>query len=152
MPSDAPSRLYLDDLSVGQEFLSAGHLLDADQILAFGREFDPQPFHTDPEAAEDTFFRGLAASGWHTMAITMKLLVQSIPLADGVIGAGGTVSWPRPTRPGDVLHVRSRILAITPSKSRPDRGIVQTHSLTLNQREEVHQDFTANLVVFRRKD
>jgi|SRR5690554_1883212 len=143
--------LYLEDLSIGQEFLSKEHPLDAEQIIAFANEYDPQPFHTDPEAAKETFFQGLAASGWHTMAITMKLLVQSVPLARGVIGAGGTISWSRPTRPGDVLRVKSRIVDITPSRSRPDRAIVQVHSVTVNEADEVLQDLTANLLAFRQE-
>lgn len=142
--------LYLDDLELGQEFLSGEHALDADQILAYARQFDPQPFHLDPEAAKDSFFQGLAASGWHTMSITMKLLVQSLPFAEGVIGAGGQIAWPRPTRPGDVLRVKSEILKIRPSRSRPDRGMVQVRSTTLNQRGEVLQELTAELLVFRR--
>lgn len=142
--------LYLDDLMVGQEFQSGEHALDAEQIIAFATQFDPQPFHLDPEAAQDSFFGGLAASGWHTMAITMKLLVQSMPFAQGIIGAGGEVSWPRPTRPGDVLRVNSRIVEIRPSASRPDRGMVMTNSRTLNRRDELLQDFTARLVVFRK--
>lgn len=148
---DARKVLHLEDLAVGQEFLSGQHMLDADQIIAFARDFDPQPFHTDPEAAQDTFFQGLAASGWHTMAITMKLLVGSIPLAQGIIGAGGSVSWPRPTRPGDILRVKSTITTITPSRSRPERGIVETRSLTFNQADDLLQDFTARLVVFRKE-
>lgn len=142
--------LYLDDLELGQEFLSGEHALDADQILAYARQFDPQPFHLDPEAAKDSFFQGLAASGWHTMSITMKLLVQSLPFAEGVIGAGGQIAWPQPTRPGDVLRVKSEILKIRPSRSRPDRGMVQVRSTTLNQRGEVLQELTAELLVFRR--
>ena len=112
-------RLWLDDLSVGQEFHSREHPLDAEQIVDFASRFDPQPFHLDPEAARHSYFQGLAASGWHTMAITMKLLVESIPLAQGIIGAGAEIAWPRPTRPGDILRVKSRIDEITPSRSRP---------------------------------
>ncbi|RCW86671.1 MaoC family dehydratase [Paracoccus lutimaris] len=149
--NDLPNRLYLDDLRVGQEFTSGEHHLDAEQIIAFATEFDPQPFHLDPEAARDSFFQGLAASGWHTMAITMKLLVKSMPFAQGIIGAGGEISWPRPTRPGDILRAKSRIIAIRPSRSKPDRAMVQTHSLTLNQADEILQDFTANLLVFRKE-
>ena len=143
-------RLYLDDLQVGQEFLSVTHPLDAEQIIAYARQFDPQPFHLDEEAAKDSFFQGLAASGWHTMSITMKLLVQSLPFAQGIIGAGGDISWPQPTRPGDILRVKSTIREIRPSRSRPDRGMVQVRSLTLNQRDEVLQELTANLLAFRR--
>lgn len=143
--------LYLEDMAIGQEFLSETHRLDAEQIISFASEYDPQPFHTDPEAAKATFFQGLAASGWHTMSITMKLLVQSVPLAEGIIGTGGTVSWPRPTRPGDTLRVKSQIVGITPSRSRPDRAVVEVHSLTLNEADEVLLDFKTTLLVFRRE-
>ena len=145
-----PEKIHLEDLQVGQEFLSGEHHLDAEQIIAYARQFDPQPFHLDEEAARQTFFRGLAASGWHTMSITMKLMVQSMPFANGIIGAGGEISWPQPTRPGDILRVSSTIRDIRPSRSRPDRGMVQTRSLTLNQTHEVLQELTANLLVFRR--
>lgn len=144
-------RLWLDDLSVGQEFHSREHSLDAEQIVDFASQFDPQPFHLDPEAARHSYFQGLAASGWHTMAITMKLLVESIPLAQGIIGAGAEIAWPRPTRPGDILRVKSRIDEITPSRSRPDRAMVLAHSVTLNQNAEVLQDFRARLLVFRKE-
>ena len=104
-------RLYLDELSVGQRFTSGAHALDAAQIKAFAGQFDPQPFHLDEEAAQGTLFAGLAASGWHTAAITMRLLVDGgAPIAGGVIGAGGEIAWPRPTRPGDVLQVESEVL------------------------------------------
>ena len=144
-------KLYLEDLTVGDRFQSDGHELDAEQIKAFAVLFDPQPFHTDEEAAKGTFFGGLAASGWHTASITMRLLVQSgIPLADGIIGSGGQIHWPQPTRPGDVLRVESEVMEITPSRSRPDRGMVQMRCETLNQRGEVLQRFTPKLVVSRR--
>lgn len=148
----APRRsLYLDDLSVGDRFISGEHALDAAQIVAFAAQFDPQPFHTDPDAAEATFFRGLAASGWHTAALTMKLLVESgLPLADGVIGSGGELQWPQPTRPDDVLHVEAEILEIVPSRSKPGRAMVQARCETKNQRGEVLQRFTPKLVVVAR--
>src|SRR6185312_11548152 len=92
-PSDA-EHLYLEDIYVGQRFASASHLVDAQQIKRFARDFDPQAFHLSEEAAASSIFGSLAASGWHTMAISMRLLVESIPLADGVIGAGAEVSWP----------------------------------------------------------
>lgn len=143
--------LYLEDLAVGDRFRSGEFLLDEEGLKAFAGQFDPQPFHLDDEAARATLFGGLAASGWHTAAITMRLLVTSgMPLADGLIGAGVEVEWPRPTRAGDVLHVESCIQTITPSRSRPDRGIVLLESLTLNQRGEVVQKLLAKLVVFRR--
>jgi acyl dehydratase len=143
--------LYLDDLKVGQRFLSGTHALDAYEIKAFARQFDPQPFHLDEETAKNTFFAGLAASGWHVAAITMKLLVVGgAPIAGGVIGAGGEIAWPNPTRPGDVLHVESEVIEITPSRSRPNRGIVALRSETRNQRGDVVQILTAKLVVPRR--
>src|SRR4051812_46681465 len=105
-----PDRFFLDDLQVGQRFVSGTHLVDEDQITAFARQFDPQPFHLDDAAAKASLFGGLAASGWHTAAITMRLLVESgLPLEGGIIGAGGEVAWPRPTRPGDVLRVESEV-------------------------------------------
>lgn len=103
MPSSSrvtSETIYLDDLTVGAVFRSSEHELDATQIREFARRFDPHPFHLDEEAARETFFTGLAASGWHTAAITMKLIVESVPLAGGIIGAGGEITWPRPTRPG----------------------------------------------------
>ncbi|MFD2644572.1 MaoC family dehydratase [Pseudomonas japonica] len=142
--------VYLDDLKVGDVFVSDGHALDAEQIIAYATQFDPQPFHTDPEAARDSFFQGLAASGWHTAAITMKLLVRSLPLARGVIGAGGEISWPQATRPGDVLKVTTTVLEIIPSRSKPDRGMVVVQSLTTNQRDEVCQKLTSKVLCFRR--
>src|SRR5271157_6011050 len=143
--------LYLDDLSVGQRFISATHQLDEDEIKAFAAKFDPQPFHLDGEAAKHSLFGGLAASGWHTAAITMKLLVGGgAPLAGGVIGAGGEIAWPRPTRPGDRLHVECEIIDTKPSRSRPERGMVTTRIETLNQRGEIAQLLTAKLVVPRR--
>ncbi|BAB52929.1 MaoC family dehydratase [Mesorhizobium japonicum] len=144
------TRLYLDDLERGQTFVSASHALDEQQIKAFAREFDPQIFHLE-RAAEGTLFGGLAASGWHTAAITMRLNVESgLPLANGIIGAGGEINWPNPTRPGDILHVESEVMDIAPSRSRPERGIVTIVSKTLNQRGDVLQILTAKLVVFRR--
>jgi acyl dehydratase len=132
--------LYLDDLQVEQRFTSKTHIVDAAQIKAFARQFDPQPFHLDDHAAKDSLFSGLVASGWHTAAITMRLLVErGLPLAGGVVGAGGELSWPRPTRPGDVLQVESEVLEIIPSRSRPDRGVARIRSLTRNQRDEVVQ-------------
>ena len=144
--------LYLDDLRLGQRFTSATHAIDAEEIKAFARQFDPQPFHLDERSAEGTLFAGLAASGWHVAAVTMKLLVGGgAPLAGGIVGAGGEIAWPRPTRPGDVLQVTSEVVEITPSRSRPDRGMVGLRSETRNQRGEVVQTLIAKLVVPRRE-
>ncbi|MFV3307950.1 MaoC family dehydratase [Pseudomonas sp. NY15181] len=144
------TRLYLDDLAVGDVFTSDTHPLDAEQIIQFASQFDPQPFHLDADAAQDTFFQGLAASGWHTTAITMRLLVKSLPLAKGVIGAGAEVSWPQPTRPGDVLQVTSRILEINPSRSKPDRGMIVFECLTTNQHGQVLQRLVTKVLCFRK--
>jgi len=145
------NRLYLEDLAVGRRFASAIHVIDAAQIKAFAGQFDPQPFHLDDERAKGTLFAGLAASGWHTAAVTMRLLVESgLPLAGGIIGAGGEINWPKPTRPGDVLRVVSEIEQVTPSRSRADRGAVRVRSETRNQRDEVVQVLIANLIVPRR--
>jgi acyl dehydratase len=142
---------YLENLKIGQRFVSGSHELDEAEIKAFAAQFDPQPFHLDNEAAKASFFGGLAASGWHTAAITMKLLVGGgAPLAGGVIGAGGEIAWPRPTKPGDCLHVECEIIDIKPSRSRPERGMVTMRIETLNQRGEIAQRLTAKLVVPRR--
>lgn len=147
----AGRRFYLDDLQVGQRFASAAHAIDAAQIVAFAAQFDPQPFHLDDEAARATLFGGLAASGWHTAAITMRLNVEGgLPLAGGILGAGGEISWPKPTRPGDILVVENEVIDIKPSRSRPDRGMVTVRSDTRNQRGEIVQTLMARLVVPRR--
>lgn len=147
---DAPLR-YLDDLQAGDRFTSGECTVSEAQIKAFATEFDPQPFHLDHEAAKSTLFGGLAASGWHTAALTMKLIVAGgLPIAGGIVGMGGDLTWPRPTRPGDVLHVESEILTVTPSKSKPDRGIVTVRGETLNQRGDVVQSAVYKLMVPRR--
>ncbi len=149
--TDSNQRLFLEDLHPGQRFTTGSHLVDEEQIKAFARQFDPQPFHLDEEAAKGSLFAGLAASGWHTAAITMRLQVESgLPLSGGIIGAGGELSWPRPTRPGDILHVETEVLEVKPSRSRPERGMVTFRSETLNQRGEVVQTLTVKLVVPRR--
>lgn len=138
---------YLDDLYAGQRFTSATHAIDADQITGFARQFDPQPFHLDDAAAKTTLFGGLAASGWHTAALTMKLLVASAPISGGIIGTGGEIGWPRPTRPGDLLRVETEVIEVTRSKSKPDRGIATLRSETKNQRDEVVQTITVRILV-----
>jgi acyl dehydratase len=144
-------RLYLDDLHIGQCFTSGTHVVDEEQIKAFARQFDPQPFHLDNEAAKNTLFFGPAASGWHTAAITMRLLVEGgLPLAGGIVGAGGELDWPNPTRPGDTLRVESEVLDVRPSRSRPDRGVASLRSLTRNQRNDLVQRLTAKLIIPRR--
>jgi acyl dehydratase len=149
--SGGRSVYYLEDLQIGQRFTSGTHALDEAQIIAFARQFDPQPFHTDPEAAKSSFFEGLVASGWHTAAITMRLMVESgLPIAGGLIGAGGEIAWPRPTRPGAILHVESEVVEVRPSKSHPDRGTARVRNETHNQFGEIVQVMTARMVVPRR--
>ena len=143
---------YLDDLTVGQKFGSGRLKLGLDAIRRFAGEFDPQPFHLDDEAAQATIFRGLAASGWHTAALTMRLLVESeFRPAGGIVGAGvDELRWPRPVRPGDELRVESEVLELRPSKSRPQQGIARLRVTTLNQDGEVLQTYVASLVMQRR--
>lgn len=151
MDKTAQTLYFLDDLAVGQRFNSGTYALTEDKIIAFAAEYDPQPFHLDKKAAAATLFKGLAASGWHTAAITMRLLNDGgAPLAGGIIGAGGQIEWPRPTRPGDVLQVVSEVVQIIPSRSKPQQGLVVLRCETLNQHEEVLQTLTAKLVVPRR--
>src|SRR5947209_6703372 len=144
-------QLYLDDLHVGQRFTSGTYLMEEARIKEFAAEFDPQPFHLDESAAQASVFSGLAASGWHTAAVAMRLLVTGgLPFADGIVGVGGEIAWPRPTRPGDTLRVESEIIEIVPSRSKPKQGIVTVRSTTLNQNGEPVYVFTAKTLVFRR--
>ncbi len=150
-PAKTPG-LTLEDFSVGDRFSGGALAVTAETIKAFAREFDPQPFHIDEEAAKDTFFAGLAASGWHTAAMTMRLLAEFGPhIAGGLIGGSCEVAWPQPTRPGDVLHVECEILSVTPSRTKPERGTVLMRTETKNQHGAVLQVLTAKLVVPRRK-
>ena len=143
-------KLYLDDLKPGDTFVSGEYTVGVDDIKAFAQQFDPQPFHLDEAAAEASFFHGLAASGWHTAAITMRLVVESVPLACGIIGATVELSWKRPVRPGERLRVRTVIDEISVSRSKPDRGFAHTISETRNQDDELCQVLRSKLVVFRR--
>ncbi|GAA4283445.1 MaoC family dehydratase [Brevibacterium daeguense] len=150
MSSKSPE--YFEDLAVGDRFSSIEHQLDTGQIVEFARQFDPQPFHTDPEAAAESFFGGLVASGWHTAAITMKLIVDALPLADGVIGTGGHIERPNPARPGDTLHVECTVQEVRQSRSKPDRGLVKVECRTLNQSDELCMRYVTTLVVTRRPE
>src|ERR1700724_2132327 len=146
-----PGALFLDDLYVGQRFAAGPISVTAPEIVRFAREFDPQPFHLDGEAAKATLFQGLAASGWHTAALTMRMLTDGgIPIATGVVGVGGEIAWPKPVRPGDTLRVETEVLAIAPSRSKPNQAIVTTRSTTTNQHGETVQVLTAKLVAFAR--
>ena len=143
--------LYLEDIVVGSQYVTEEVTITAEEIIAFATQFDPQPFHTDPEAAKTSFFGGLAASGWHTAAVTMRLLVTQGPeLAGGTIGAGGELSWPSPTRPGDRLHVRITVESVTASKSNPSRGSTMLRVETLTSDGELRQLFTVRTLLFAR--
>jgi acyl dehydratase len=143
--------VYLEDLRVGQRFTSGTYLMEESAIKAFAAQFDPQPFHLDESAGRASIFGGLAASGWHTGAATMRLLVTGgLPFAGGLIGLGGEISWPRPTRPGDTLRVESEVIAISPSRSKPNQGVVTVRSVTLNQNEEEVQVLTSKLLMYKR--
>lgn len=144
--------LYLEDLSPGQRFTARPVEVTPEDIKRFAAEYDPQPFHLDEAAAAaHPMFQGLAASGWHTAALTMRMIVDAIgDLGWGVIGAGGDLQWPRPTRPGDRLRVVIEVLEVTPSRSRPDRGMALMRNTTLNQRDEEVQIFTVRVLVPRR--
>jgi acyl dehydratase len=149
--SETRRPLYLEDFHVGQRFTSGVYRVDEDRMKAFAEEFDPQPFHLDEAAANASIFEGLAASGWHTAAITMRLMVTGgVPFAAGIIGLGGEISWPRPTRAGDRLRVESEIVEILPSRSKPNQGIVKVRSTTVNQDGEAVQVFTAKVLAFKR--
>jgi len=148
-----PHHLYLDDLSPGQRYSGTTRIrIEAERIKTFAAEFDPQPFHLDEDAASASIFRGLAASGWHTAALTMRLLVDSeFKLAGGLIGAGfDELRWPLPVRPGDELRLEIEVLDVRPSKSRPEQGMVKLRMSTLNQNQEIVQISVGNLVVPRR--
>jgi acyl dehydratase len=146
------TKLYLEDFAVGQVFRSGSLRITEADITAFAAQFDPQPFHLDDAAAKATLFGGLAASGWHTAAVTMRLLVDGgAPIAGGIIGAGtDELRWPRPVRPGDELRTESEVLEVRPSRSRPTQGLVKMRTTTLNQKNEPVQIFVANLLVPRK--
>ena len=143
---------YLEDFAVGQTYGSPRLRVDEARAIDFAKEFDPQPFHLDDTAARGTIFGGLAASGWHTAAMTMRLLVEGeLKPAGGIIGLGfDEFRWPRPVRPGDELHLTSEILEVRPSKSRPDQGLVKVRTTTFNQNNEPVQITIGNLLVPRK--
>ena len=140
---------YLEDFAVGQKYGTGRLRVDAEAIKAFAAAFDPQPFHLEDDAARASFFQGLSASGWHTAALTMRLLVEGeLRPAGGIIGVwADEMKWPRAVRPGDELEVEAEILAVRPSQSRPGQGFVKVRSTTLNQHREAVQVVVINLLV-----
>lgn len=144
---------FLEDFAVGQSFVSNGRRrVSRDEIIAFAKEYDPQPFHLDEAAAAASIFRGLAASGWHTAALTMSLIAAGeFKPAGGTVGLGfEELRWPIPVRPGDELRIESEVLDMRPSKSRPDRGLMKVRTRTFNQKGEMVQELVSNLMVPRR--
>lgn len=142
---------YMEDFQPGQIFSAGPVEVTADEVTAFARRYDPQPFHTDAEAAERSFFKGLASSGWMTGALTMRMLVEcGLNIAGGLIGRDVELTWPRPTYAGDILRTVSEVLEVLPSRSRPERGMIRVRTETLNQRDEVVQVMTARMLVHAR--
>ncbi len=135
---------------MGHGFRSNDYELTEPEIIEFASRFDPQAFHVDPAAAKGTFFDGLVASGWHTAAVTMRLLVQALPIATGIVGAGGEIAWPSAALAGDLLHVEGTIDDIVASKSRPGRAALLVSHQTLDQRGEVRQKSSARLIAWNR--
>jgi acyl dehydratase len=144
--------LHYEDFPAGEVVTYGAYEVTAEEIKAFAAEFDPQPFHLDEDSARRSIFGGLAASGWHTAALTMRLLVESdFKPVGGIVGAGfDEFRWPVPVRPGDELHVESEVLEVRPSKSRPHQGLLKVRTTTKNQNGEAVQVSVGNLVVPRR--
>jgi len=151
--SQKTAPLYYEDIEVGMRFRSDELAVAAEDIKAFARQFDPQPFHLDEELARETFFGGLAASGWHTAALTMRLLTSgAMPISWGIIGAGvDELRWPTPLRPRDSVHVECEVIERRPLKSRPDIGLIRVRTITYNQKGEVVQSMTPNMLVPQRE-
>ena len=142
---------YLEDLNIGDKFRSRDYKITLEEIIEFATKYDPQVFHLDEEKAKDhPIFQGIAASGWHTSSIVMRLWTECFPIADGLIGLEGSMRWPKPTRPNDILHVEVELTDIIPSKSKPDRGIVVYNTQALNQHGDVLLNSSTKIFVFRK--
>jgi len=143
----AMSRAF-EDFPGGTRLISSTHRVTADAIMEFARAFDPQIFHLDPKSAEKTLFGGLAASGWHTAAVSMRLFVDTMDVPGGIIGmAVDELKWPNAVRPGDDLRLEIEIVEARRSKSRPGCGIIRIRNVTKNQRDEVVQSFMASAML-----
>lgn len=140
---------YFDDLTVGDRFDGGPITVSEQDIFAFARDYDPQPFHLDHAAAADSIFGGLAASGWHTASLSMRMVVNSnAGLASGYVGLGvEDIAWPRPVRPGDRLRIEGTIMDTRRSANRPERGVVRVKVETFNQNDELVMRWHANLLV-----
>lgn len=143
--------IHFEDLQIGDRFRSGAYEVTEEAIIAFAREFDVQAFHLDPEAAERSVFHGLAASGWHTAAIAMRLFTTTMNFAGGAVGLGvDELRWPVAVRPGDSLTLETEILALRESRSKPAHGIVQICNVLRNQNGDVVLSYTANALIARR--
>lgn len=145
-------KLYLEDFSVGQRFDLGSRSLDEASILAFAREYDPQPFHLDHAAAKASIYGGLIASGWQTMSTFMRLCVDGLLLRTHSMGSPGveTVRWPAPVRPGDRLTASLTVTEVRPSRSKPELGFVRNTGTMVNQTGETVLTFEGALMVRRR--
>lgn len=139
----------LENLHIGQKFTSGPVSVTQDEIIAFARQFDPQDFHTDPVKARDTIFGELVASGWHTAALTMRMIVAATPaMKGGIIGRSvEKISWPRPVKPGDSLSLEIEILELRPSSSTADRGVMRTKNTTRNQNGKIVMEMETVVLV-----
>lgn len=147
------SERYFDNLRPGERLQSGQYIVTEEEIINFAREFDPQPFHLDAAVADQTMFKGLIASGWHTAAITMRLFVQTLNFAEGAIGLGvDELRWPNAVRPSDRLQVETEIIDLRVSRSKPSHGVVRLRYVTTNQRNEIVQTMSASALVLRRSD
>ena len=144
--------LYLEDFAAGQVRESAPRTLGKEEIIAFARQYDPQPFHVDEAAAADSVFGGLIASGWQTVAVMMRLLWDTFLKDTASLGSPGSdeIRWLKPVRPGDTLRARFTIVEVVPSRTRRDRGIVRTFTEVLNQHDETVMTHRG-LGMFRRR-
>jgi len=140
--------LYFEDFTLGRKFQSAySAKISAAEIKEFGEKYDPQPFHLDEAAGETSFFKGIAASGWLTAALVMRMRVDTIKVAGGMIGAGvDEMRWTTPVRPNDSLRTESEVVSVRPSRKRPDYGVIKLATITYNQRDEIVMKSTVNFL------
>jgi acyl dehydratase len=143
-----PAELYFEDFTLGRKFQSAySAKISAAEMKEFGEKYDPQPFHLDEAAGETSFFKGIAASGWLTAALVMRMRVDTIKVAGGMIGAGvDEMRWTTPVRPNDSLRTESEVVSVRPSRKRPDYGVVKLTTTTFNQRDEIVMKSTVNFL------
>lgn len=140
--------LYLEDIQVGQQFVSQTYEVTEAEVITFAKQYDPQVFHTDPTLAKKTFFDGLAASGWMTAAITSRLFIDAMPFEEGMVGVDVSMQWPKPTRPGEILTAVCTITKVTPSRSKPHQGFIEMEVITSNQHDQPLQKAAITFISF----